>query len=70
MPDSTRQETELTRARLALVHSLANGIGIITANLSALRAMQTDPEGRAMCDDMLIAAERVHKTFEALRKLA
>jgi hypothetical protein len=68
--DSPRDPPELTRARIALIHSLANGINIITANLGALRALQTDPEGIAMCDDMALAAERVHRNFEALRKLA
>lgn len=70
MPDPPRDPPDLSRARVALIHSLANGINIITANLSALRALQTDPEAIAMVDDMTVAAERVHRNFEALRKLA
>ncbi len=57
-------------ARQALIHSLANGIAVITANLHALRMQHSDPETLEIMDDMLLAAERVHRNFEMLRKLS
>lgn len=56
-------------ARQALIHLLANGIGIITANLEALR-MDASPEELEIMADMIQAAERVHRCFDQLRRLA
>jgi hypothetical protein len=70
VPEPPRDPPELTRAREALIHSLANGVTIMTTNLTALRMMQLGPEAKAIMDDMAIAAERVIRNFEALRKLA
>lgn len=56
--------------RMALVHDVANSLNVITANLEALRVLQTDPEAIEMLADMTIAAERLIRGFEALRRRA
>lgn len=55
--------------RMELIHGLANGVGVILANLQVLRELQTDPEALEIMADMAIAAQRVHRNFEALRRL-
>jgi hypothetical protein len=56
-------------ARQAMIHSLANGISIITANLQALQ-MDATPEEADIMADMNAAAARVHRCFDQLRRLA
>jgi hypothetical protein len=70
VPDPPRDPPELQRLRQALIHSLANNLGIITANLTALRALETRPEVIAIMEDIDVATERALRNFEALRKLA
>jgi hypothetical protein len=55
-------------ARQALIHQLANGISIITANLQALR-LDASPEEVEIMADMTVAADRVHRCFDQLRRM-
>lgn len=69
-PEGPRDPAELKRARVALIHTLANCLAIVTANLPHLRELQMSPEAHAILDDMAAAVERALRAFESLRKLA
>jgi hypothetical protein len=60
---------DVGRARKALIHTLANCLNVVIANLEVLAKMQTAPEANAIMADVLLAAERCHRAFEALRRL-
>jgi hypothetical protein len=62
MPD------KLDRARRAVLHALANSVGVLIPSIPELRRYVHDPDGLTALMDMERAARRSLRTFQALHR--
>jgi hypothetical protein len=58
----------LSVARRALIHALANSVGVLVANTTPLRQHVRDDEGLVIVLDMERAGRRMVRTFRAIHR--